>query len=83
MSVCLEYIQTDRSSTEIKPQIAVQCSFNAVDTTAIGLQTQKQKNKTEVHSFYFDGRLGVVVGILAYSQEVAGSITAQCKHLCA
>jgi hypothetical protein len=32
---------------------------------------------------FFDERFGVVVRILATTQEVAGSIPAQCKHLCA
>jgi hypothetical protein len=31
----------------------------------------------------YDGRCDVVVGILAYSHEVAVSIPEQCKHLCA
>jgi hypothetical protein len=32
---------------------------------------------------FFDGRFDVVLRILATTQEVAGSIPAQCKHLCA
>jgi hypothetical protein len=30
-----------------------------------------------------DGRCGVVVEIVPTTQEIAGSIPAQCKHLCA
>jgi hypothetical protein len=43
----------------------------------------EESQKCHWFSLCFDGQRGVVVEILPTTQEVTGSIPAQCKHLCA